>query len=75
MPTRQLEELVDQIVKMDRADLMTLLKRLHCNFKLDFSNDFLQGVSVERLRHIILAACLHSRDAVSDADVCKTSQF
>jgi hypothetical protein len=35
------------------------LHRLRCRFQLDFTDDFLESVSLERLRHIALAASLH----------------
>jgi hypothetical protein len=32
---------------------------MRCPFNLDFTDEFLDSVSVERLRHIVLGACLH----------------
>ena len=42
------EQLADKIGRMDRADLVRTLRGLECNFKLDFSDDFLESVSIER---------------------------
>ncbi len=60
MPSRSIEQLATDINAMERGELIKLLRGLDCGFHLDFTDDFLREVSLERLRHIILAACLHS---------------
>lgn len=55
------ERLVQEIAAMDRGELLRLLRKMDCSFKLDFTEAFLQEMSIERLRHITLAALLHSR--------------
>ncbi|NLW86757.1 MAG: hypothetical protein GXY38_07775 [Planctomycetes bacterium] len=55
------ESLVQRIAGMKRPGLIKELRSLDCNFPIDFSDEFLQTVSIERLRHIILAASLHTR--------------
>lgn len=59
MSSHRPEQLAEKIAGMDRASLVETLHGLECNFKLDFSDDFLDSVSLERLKHIVLAACLH----------------
>lgn len=44
---------------MDREELILLLRGMHCTFPMDFSEEYLQTLSVERLRHIVLAAWVH----------------
>lgn len=44
---------------MGREELTRHLQRLHCEFDLDFTDEFLDSLSLERLRHIVLAAMLH----------------
>lgn len=44
---------------MDREELILLLKGMHCTFPMDFTEEYLQSVSVERLRHIVLGASIH----------------
>ena len=63
MAGRLTEQLAERIASMERDDCMRLLKEIDCSFKLDFSDAFLQEVSLERLRHITLAASLHVRNA------------
>ena len=54
-----LGDLCGKIADMDRPELIKVLRSLHCGFGLDFTDDFLQSVSIERLRHIVLGAVLH----------------
>jgi len=54
---------VDRIEEMGRADLVRLLKGMRCSFALDFTDEFLDSLSLQRLRHIVLGAGLHDRSA------------
>jgi hypothetical protein len=56
------EELAEKVARMDRRSLMQLLHDLKCDFNLDFTEEFLNTVSLPRLRHIAIAASLHSHD-------------
>ena len=58
-----IENLIRRITRMGRGELIRELRSLDCSFPIDFSDDYLNGMSVERLRHIILAASLHIRPA------------
>jgi hypothetical protein len=53
--------LADRIREMDRRQLSDLLASLRCEFELDFTPEFLGTISIERLKHIVLAACMHAR--------------
>ena len=48
---------------MGRSDLIALLRSADCAFELDFTEDFLNALPIERLRHIVLAAKLHRNKA------------
>ena len=61
MQGQQVEILVSEIQAMDRDGLIHLLRTMQCDFAVDFTDDFLSSISVERLRHIVLAASLHAR--------------
>ena len=54
------DELAKKLAKMDRDRLIKKLRSLCCSFQLDFTDDFLTGISLERLRHITLAATMQS---------------
>ena len=63
MKASQVEAFAGQISSMDRRSLMVLLRRLRCKFELDFTDDFLGTVSLERLRHIVVGVMLHAGNA------------
>ncbi len=54
-----LEKFINQLVMMDREEVIGLLKTMHCTFPVDFTDEFLQVVSLDRLRHLALAASVH----------------
>ena len=56
-----LEQMITKIQRMDRKQLKQELIQFQANFTFDFTSDFLDSVSIERLRHIMLAAVLHVR--------------
>lgn len=55
------ESLITKIASMDREELIFTLRGMQCTFPMDFTEEFLREVSVERLRHIVLAAGAHQR--------------
>ena len=61
MPCRQGQDLADKLQTMDRVSLIRMLRGFHCEFDLDFTEDFLKTTSLARLRHIVLAAILQAR--------------
>ena len=65
MPNKSLEEPLESLANMTRCDLIKALKQLQCHFELDFTDEFLDGLSLERLRHTVLAAMLHARKITS----------
>lgn len=60
--TTHMNNLADDVARMDRADLTEKLRGLQCDFTIDFSDEFLSAASIERLRHIYLAAALHAHN-------------
>ena len=50
------EEAIIRISRMNAQGLMDYLGRLDCEFKMDFSEEYLSSISIERLRHIAFAA-------------------
>ncbi len=53
------DQLACELAQMDRETLIETLREMKCTFDLDFTNEFLDSVSIERLRHIALGASLH----------------
>ena len=46
------------IATLDRDELTRRIQHFHGSFKLDFTEDYLNAASVDRLRHILLAALI-----------------
>jgi hypothetical protein len=49
------------IASLSRNELKNRIKNFHGRFRLDFTDEYLNRLSVERLRHILLAAVLNAR--------------
>lgn len=60
MASNRIEELAKTLATMPREQLVQMLRDTKYPFTMDFSDDYLQAVSLESLRHIVLAASLHS---------------
>ena len=61
MTDEGIELTAKRIARMDRPGLIQLLRAMQCQFKIDFSDDYLETLSLERLQHIVLAASLHAQ--------------
>jgi hypothetical protein len=61
----QVEELICLVAAMDRDDVIHHIHDYRATFPLDFSDDFLASVPLERLRHIFIALCLQQQHAPS----------
>lgn len=59
LQAEQVEELVLLISALDRPALLCHLASFDAGFPVDFTPDFLERQSIERLRHLLLAMCLH----------------
>jgi len=55
------EQTSTSIAVLGRAELKRRIKRFRGRFKLDFTEDYLNSLSVDRLRHILLAALMNAR--------------
>jgi hypothetical protein len=58
LKTEQIEELLALVTSLDRASLCQLIQEYRASFPLDFTNEFLETVELDRLRHIFVAVCL-----------------
>jgi hypothetical protein len=50
------------IAALGRGELERRIRNFKGRFKLDFTQDYLNKLSVDRLRHILLAALMNSRN-------------
>jgi len=55
------EQTATSIVALDRNELERRIRNFRGRFKLDFTEDYLNSLSVERLRHILLAALINAK--------------
>ncbi len=49
------------IAVLGRPELKRRIKNFRGRFKLDFTEDYLNELSVDRLRHILLAALINAK--------------
>ena len=60
-PRTHLEKEATTIAALGRRELTRRIRNFRGCFKLDFTEDYLNKLSVDRLRHILLAALLNAR--------------
>ena len=61
MPVKVDRDIVRTIASMKRPQLVSLLRRMRCGFDIDFSDDYINSMSLEHLRHIALATSMHDK--------------
>lgn len=61
LEAQQIEELICLVSALDRPALVHQFLNFRGNFPVDFTPAFLEGLPVERLRHIFLALCLQNQ--------------
>jgi hypothetical protein len=55
---RRFEKTAVSVATLGRGELKRRIKNFRGRFKLDFTEDYLNTVSLDRLRHILLAALI-----------------
>lgn len=55
-----LEQTATSIAALERDELKRRIKGFRGGFKLDFTEDYLNSLTVDRLRHILLAALINA---------------
>ena len=55
------EQTATSIAALGRDELKRRIKSFRGRFKLDFTEDYLNALSVDRLRHILLAALINAK--------------
>jgi len=58
---RYVERQVTSIAALGRDELKKRIRNFRGRFKLDFTDDYLNKISVDRLRHILLAALINAK--------------
>jgi hypothetical protein len=52
------------IAALGRGELTRRIRNFKGRFKLDFTEDYLNNLSIDRLRHILLAALINAKPHV-----------
>lgn len=55
------EQTATSVATLDRSELTKRIRNFRGRFKLDFTEDYLKNLPIDRLRHILLAALLNAR--------------
>lgn len=55
------ERQVTSVAALGRDELKRRIRNFQGRFKLDFTEDYLNKISVDRLRHILLAALINAK--------------
>lgn len=55
------EQTATSIAALGRTELKSRIKNFRGRFKLDFTEEYLNKLSVDRLRHILLAALINAK--------------
>ena len=58
MQPEQVEDLVCLISSLDRPSVVHQLLEFHAHFPVDFTEEFLNAQTTERLRHLLFALCV-----------------
>ena len=58
---RCLEQSATTVVSMGKSELKKRIRSFNGRFRLAFSDDYLNGVNADRLRHILMAAMINAR--------------
>jgi len=61
-PRNNIEKTAASIALMDRGELTKKIKNFQGRVRLDFTEEYLQNASIDRLRHILLAARINIRN-------------
>ena len=60
-PEKHLEQAATSIASLDRDELKRRIRNFKGRFKLDFTDNYLDNLGVDRLRHILLAALINAQ--------------
>lgn len=61
LASAQVEELICLVAALDRPAIVSQLQAYRASFPIDFTEDFLSTVCLDRLRHIFVALCLQQQ--------------
>lgn len=66
LQSHQIEELISIAAALDKAALIQQFHTHDARFPVDFTREFLENQSLDRLRHLFVALCLHTQQMPPD---------
>jgi len=60
MPAANDLDIITTIAAMKRHQLVRMLRRMNCGFKISFRDEYVNSLSLDGLRHVALAASMHA---------------
>ena len=61
LQSHQVDELIGLVTSLDKPALVQQFGSYPACFPVDFTREFLESQSVDRLRHLFVAMCLHTQ--------------
>jgi hypothetical protein len=61
LQSHQIDDLIQLVAALDREALLDHFHSYRASFPLDFTDDFLNSMPLDRLRHIFVALCLQTQ--------------
>ena len=61
LASHQIDELICLVAALDRPALIRQIQAYRASFPLDFTDEFLISIPLDRLRHIFVALCLEQQ--------------
>jgi hypothetical protein len=61
LQSQQIEELITLVGALDKSAIIHQFNSYQASFPVDFTREFLETQSVDRLRHLFVAICLHTQ--------------
>ena len=61
LQSHQIDDLIQLVAALDRDALLEQFHTYRANFPIDFTDDFLNSMPLDRLRHIFVALCLQTQ--------------
>jgi hypothetical protein len=56
-----MEQTATSIASLGRDELKRRIRNFRGRFRLDFTEEYLNGLTIDRLRHILLAALINAK--------------
>ncbi|MEA2708987.1 MAG: hypothetical protein QOF78_1588 [Phycisphaerales bacterium] len=63
----QIDDLIALVSALDRASLLAHFQSYRASFPVDFTQEFLAAMPIDRLRHVFVALCLQTQRLPTDS--------